>query len=80
MSNRQLEEQAEERQAVAVAAALGISVEDLNEMDWELEAAESNEGALHGYNVNFAEGSDPDVLAKIKGLNDGRWVRIGPNF
>lgn len=78
MSSRQMEELQDQRYAAAVAEALGISVDDLNETEWEAVPHESDDGVLYGYNVEFSEGSDPDVLARIPGLVDGSWVRIGP--
>lgn len=80
MSSRQLEEIQEQQQAEAVAAALGISVDDLDQLEWELSPHESDDGMLYGYNVEFGEGSDPDTLARIPGLINGSWVRIGPDL
>jgi hypothetical protein len=78
MSNDLLEERQEREQAEAIAKALGISIDDLDKLDWTIEAHASDEGTLYGYNIYFGETSDRDVLAQIKGLNHGRWVRIGP--
>jgi hypothetical protein len=78
MSSRLLEERQEREQAEAVAAALGISPSDLQELDWTIEPHESDDGVLYGYNIYFGQGSDPEILARIQGLTDGRWVRIGP--
>jgi hypothetical protein len=61
-----------------VAAALGIPPSDLEELDWTIEPHESDDGVLYGCNVYFSESSDREILARIKGLTDGRWVRIGP--
>ncbi|WAC22925.1 hypothetical protein [Blastomonas sp. SL216] len=80
MSSRQLDEIQEQKQAEAVAAALAISVDDLNALEWDLSAHESDDGLLYGYNVEFGEGSDPKVLARIPGLVNGSWVRIGPDL
>jgi hypothetical protein len=75
---RLLEEQQEQHQAEAVAAALGISMDDLDELVWRLEPHESGDGLVYGNNVYFGEGSDPEILARIDGVIDGKWVRIGP--
>jgi hypothetical protein len=80
MNSSALEERQEHEHAIAVAAALGISLADLQELDWTLEPHESDDGVLYGYNVYFGEDSDPETLSQIKGLNGGRWVRIGPNI
>jgi hypothetical protein len=78
MSKALLEERQEREQAEAVASALGISTDELDELDWTIEAHESDDGLLYGYNIYFGEGSDPAILKRIDGLKDGRWIRIGP--
>lgn len=78
MSNMQLEERQEELFEAALAEALGISVEDLGLLEYDLQEHSSEEGLHYGYNVYFLEGSDPDVLSRISGLGDQDWVRIGP--
>jgi hypothetical protein len=80
MSSRLLEEQQEREQAKAVATALGISPSDLEGLDWTIEPHASEDGVLYGYNVYFGESSDRKILDRIKGLTDGRWVRIGPDI
>lgn len=77
MSNRQLEELQEAKFNEQVAAALGISVADLSELDWIIDENTTHDGAVSGYNISFAEGSDPEVLGQIPGVVDGRWIRIG---
>ncbi|WP_029083881.1 MULTISPECIES: hypothetical protein [unclassified Bradyrhizobium] len=78
MSKELLEERHEREQAEAVASALGISTDELDELDWRLEPHESDDGLLYGHNVYFGEGSDPEILKRIDGLVNGKWVRIGP--
>jgi hypothetical protein len=78
MSNRQMEECQEQEFAQKVASALGISLDDLNEVDWDIDENTTNDGAMTGYNVTFSEHSNLEVLGKIVGLNGGRWIRIGP--
>jgi hypothetical protein len=73
-----LEERQERQQAEAVASALGILVDELERLDWTIENHASDDGVLYGHNVYFANGSDPEILGRIPGLTDGRWVRIGP--
>ncbi|MCV0404579.1 MAG: hypothetical protein K5924_12865 [Chloroflexi bacterium] len=78
MSSRELEDRNERNQNEAVAMALGISANDLDQLDWRLEDHASDDGLLYGHNVYFGEGSDPEILAKIDGLTNGEWVRIAP--
>lgn len=77
MSNRQLEQQQERRQAERVAEALGITVDDLDQLEWRVEESTSDEGALYGHDIYFEEGSDDDVLAKL-GTAVGDFIRVGP--
>jgi len=78
MSSRQLEERQEERLEAALAEALGISVEDLSLLEYNLRDHSSEDGLHYGYNVYFLEGSDAEVLAHVSGLGEQDWVRIGP--
>ena len=78
MSNEILEEQQEQAQHARIAAALGISVDELDSLEWRLESHESDDGVFYGYNIHFGEGSDPTILSKIRGLIDSRWVHLGP--
>lgn len=78
MSSRQLEERQEERLGVALAEALGISVEDLSLLVYDLQDNSSDDGLHYGYNVYFLDGSDAEVLARVSGLGEEAWVRIGP--
>lgn len=77
MSNRQLEDRQEQEFAQKVASALGISADDLNEVDWDIDENTTIDGAMTGYNVTFSEHSNLEVLGKIVGLIDGRWIRSG---
>jgi hypothetical protein len=78
MMERAMEERQEREQAEKIAAALGISAGDLEGLEWTIEDHTSSDGLLYGHNVYFGEGSDPEILKRIDGLTDGKWVRIGP--
>ncbi len=73
-----LEERQEQDRDAAIAEALGISLDDLDQLNWTIDDHASEDGVIYGHNIYFGEGSDPEILQKIGGLNDGRWVRIGP--
>ena len=77
MSSRQLEEQQERRFNAWVAEELGLSLDELEGLDWSIDESDGNDGAVYGHIITFDDGSDPDILAKIDGLQDGRWVQIG---
>jgi len=78
MSNRELEIRDESDFATAVAAALGISVDELDELNWRIEDHNSDDGLVYGHNVYFDEGSDITILGRIAGLGNKNWIRIGP--
>ena len=77
MSSRQLEEKAERDQALAVAKALGVTIQELNDLEWSIEPCESDDGVPYGNNITFGEGSDPAILKKIPGAIEQGWVRVG---
>jgi hypothetical protein len=79
MSSWQLEERQEEEQLeAALAEAPGISVEDLSLLEYDLQDHSGEDGLHYGYNVYFLEGSDAEVLARVSGLGEQDWFRIGP--
>jgi len=78
LSNRQLEEQREREITEALALALGLSAQDLDQLDYTVDPQTGSDGTLHGYNIYFGDGADPEILGRVRGLVNGRWVRIGP--
>jgi hypothetical protein len=73
-----MEERHERQQAEAIAAALGISTQDLAELNYSIQEHTSDDGTPYGLNIYFSDDCDPEILKQIGGLTDGRWVRIGP--
>lgn len=71
----ELEEQAEERH---VAKLLGISYEDLIQLEWVIETDASTDGLVYSYRIEFKEGSSEEVLSKIKRLQDSCRVYLEP--
>ncbi len=78
MSNRQLEERAEEQQAAVVAAALDISVEELALLDWSIDELSSDDGHPYGCIVTFGDNTPDHILARLGGQHSGRLARIIP--
>lgn len=78
MSSRGLEDKNEREFRAKVASTLELSVTELDELDPDIEEYEISEAVPYGYNVYFLKESNPAILAKVAGLIDGRWVRIGP--
>jgi len=77
MSSRQSDERQEHEFVAWVASEVGLTVEELTQLDFDVDAMEGNDGAIYGHVVTFSEGAEPEVLAKVEGLQDGRWVQIG---
>ena len=78
MSDRQLQEQREREVTEALARALDISAHDLDQLDYSIDPQTGDDGTLCGLNIYFGDGADPEILGRISGLVNGRWVRIGP--
>ena len=57
-----------------IAADWGISVDLLDETNWELEELTGNDGEIYGFLVRFDESSNADVLTQI-GLANGELTR-----
>ncbi|MCK5029407.1 MAG: hypothetical protein KAR57_07230 [Bacteroidales bacterium] len=68
-----LEEQAEDRH---IAKLLGISYDELLELDWKLDTNESKDGLINSYRIEFSENSSKEVLEKIDRLEDGCRVHL----
>ncbi len=73
MNSRLLEDRQEREQAEIVASVLGISVNDLSKLEWDLTINESDDGVVYSHRVYFREGSDQKILRKIANLIDGEW-------
>ena len=76
MSSRQLEEQAERKFDTWVAGQLGLTTEELAQLHWSHDEDTLRDGTPTGLIVTFDEDCDPDLLSKIRNLNDHQ-VRIG---
>lgn len=61
-----------------LACTLGISHEELDQLQWEIHEDRSEDGMLYGYSVEFYEDCPSDILNKIEGLEDGCRVNLLP--
>jgi len=78
LGDRQLQERREREITEALAQALGLTAQDLDRVDYMVDPQRGSDGTLYGYNIYFGDGADPEILGRIHGLVNGRWVRIGP--
>ncbi|MYL97216.1 hypothetical protein GR702_05450 [Novosphingobium sp. FGD1] len=77
MSSPGFEERQEREFRAWIASEVGLSLDELESLDFDLDAQVGNDGVTYGHVVTFGDGADPELLAKISGLQDGRWVAIG---
>ncbi|MBA1236243.1 hypothetical protein G7Z98_17005 [Pseudomonas stutzeri] len=70
--------ESEEGRQETLANALGLSWDEVGQLDYEITQRISNEGLLYGYVVTFSGDSNPDVLAKIPGIDKYRSLTIAP--
>lgn len=80
MSSKDSMYEAREREfETRLASVLGITYDELSELDYEIheETGSSGEGA-YGYYVEFSDKSPTMILKKIKNLEGGRHVRFAP--
>lgn len=78
MSNRQLEEQQELQGNQLLATALGLSINELEQLDYEISSNESNDGLVYEYVISFDEFCSKAILDKVDGLTSGKYVYLQP--
>lgn len=79
MSNQQMEEQAEQREAEILAEELEITVDELETVGYELNELCSDDGHPYSTIVRFLDASQTAILAKISGLSNMS-VEVGLNL
>lgn len=52
-----------------VADALGISADELAQLDWDITDNSSDDGLLYSYVVTIQRGGPPHIIDKIDGLD-----------
>lgn len=78
MSNPQLEEVQEKLFHEKLASELGISYDELLQLEWDIDTNESDDGLIYENIVTFKKESPRKILDKIKGIEDKYIVRIPP--
>ncbi|NRQ42613.1 hypothetical protein HRH59_08495 [Rheinheimera sp. YQF-2] len=76
MSSRQLEDMQEEAARKNLASILGISVSELDELDWVEDTEESENGDHYSTIITFSESCPEEILSKIEGIDSNRTVYI----
>lgn len=78
MSSRQLEEIEEEELTLKVAGELGITSDELEELNWYIDSWESNDGQICSILIRFRDGSPKHILNKIEAMDDNNTVYLDP--
>ncbi|CAA0081429.1 Uncharacterised protein [Zhongshania aliphaticivorans] len=68
----------EESRYIRLAEILGISWQELQGLDYEINARVSKDGNLYSHNLTFSQENDSYVVKKIKGLSEDWNVEIAP--
>lgn len=68
-----------QRQLNPLAEELGISENDLEQLSYEVQANESNDGLIYDYILMFDDSCPPYILNNIKGLSNDRTIRVSAN-
>jgi hypothetical protein len=76
-SERMIEMQREKADR-RLAQKLGITYDELLQLDHEIDTEESNDGMIYNYIVEFNEDASREILNKIEGLEDGKRVWLAP--
>lgn len=76
MSSRQLEEMQEEQADRNIAEELGITYEELCQLDFEIDTNESSDGLVYEHIITFSDDSPQEILNKLSGLENGNTVRV----
>lgn len=74
MSNRQLEEIQEEKRIQALADALGISKDEVDQWVTDDYPEASGDGLIYGHVVEISEDAPADLIKKLGGTS----LNIGP--
>ncbi|WP_311747415.1 hypothetical protein [Proteus columbae] len=69
-------EQIENNRNRRLAELLGITEDELELLDYDLEIDQSNDGFEYGYIVRFHEDNEPSIMKKVIGLSSGSYVSL----
>lgn len=70
MSSSQLDDIYEEQRYQKLAQILGISYDDVIELDPEIQERTSDDGVLYCFYIEFDENSPKHVINKISGIDE----------
>ncbi|MCB5226906.1 hypothetical protein JAO78_008765 [Alishewanella sp. 16-MA] len=70
--------ESEEDRQENLADALGISWDELSQLDYTLTENISNEGLLYGYVITFSSNCNAEILSRIAGISKTRTISLSP--
>jgi hypothetical protein len=79
MSSSQLDDIYEEQRNHKLAEILGISYDEVVELDPEVHERTSNDGVLYGFYIEFDENSPKHIVDKISGVDSTGTLYIDAN-
>jgi len=80
MSNEKLEERQEREFHQLIANELGISIDELCQLEWEIDENSSDEGLVYSCIIQFSDDSPRRILDKIIGLTDTKSFELDASF
>lgn len=69
----------EESEDEQLAHKLGISYDELSQLNHKIETEESDDGIIYNYIISFDKDSPNEILEKIKGLDQKNQVWLSPS-
>ena len=77
-SDEQMFDHYDQQFQLRLAESLGISHSDLDLLNYEINTNESSDGLIYNYVIEFKDDSPKEILKKISGLEEGRYVYLDP--
>ena len=74
------EDHLERQHHIILAEALGITPDELEELMYELDFEESEDGLPYSVIVTFDAGNPPEIMEKIEALESGKYVYLQPGI
>ncbi len=71
-------DQIEAKRNNRLAELLGITDDELEQISYEIDVDQSNDGLVYGHIVRFDGDNDPAIMSKIVGLTSGSYVSLSP--
>ncbi|MEY9181842.1 MULTISPECIES: hypothetical protein [Bradyrhizobium] len=68
MSSRQLKDEYDAQEAEAIAAALDLTLDELNQIEYTINEIANDDGLVYAYGVEIKEGAPQYILDKLAPL------------